>query len=328
MTGNALTNLGLTISRADPPGFWAITAILAFAILFSAWRMLHNLRCKRMIEDIPTSKTRSAPQGYVELYGRGRLMDGPPIVSPASKRACVWYRYRVEELEIGFQRGSSGSRWTIVDQGESTEVFWLEDDTGRVAIDPEGAEVTAGIKEMWYSGGKRLGSTGKVLHLLMDLALPNFSGGRRRYTEERIDSGMPLFALGLLHNTGNLDNSPDVEQEVGDLLVEWKKDQTELKRRFDLNHDGEIDQQEWMLARQQARREVLKRMREEQSAPDEPINIMRRTGDPNRPYLLSTCGQGALARTYRLRAMLYIALLFAGGAAAIWLLNQRFGSWT
>ncbi len=323
---SALSGVGLAISHADPPGFWAITAMLGAAVLFSAWRALHNLRCERMIEDIPTSKTRSAPQGYVELYGRGRLMDGPPIVSPASGRTCVWYRFRVEEQETSFQRGSTGSRWTVIDQGESTEVFWLEDDTGRVAIDPEGAEVTAGIKEMWYSDGTRLGSTGTILHLLMDLAIPSFSSGRRRYREERIDAGMPLFALGLLHNTGNFDNSADLEQEVGDLLVEWKKDQTELKRRFDLNHDGEIDQQEWMLARQQARREVLKRRSEEQSAPDEPINIMRRTGDPNRPYLLSTCAQGTLARTYRLRAMLYIALFLAGGVVAIWLLNHRFGS--
>jgi len=301
--GDTLANIGLAVSAADPAVFWTIITVLCVAAALSAWHARHNLRCKRMIEDIPTSKARSAPQGYVELYGRGRLMDGPPIVSPVSGKNCVWYRYRVEEQDSGFQRGSWGTRWTTVDRGESTEVFWLEDDTGRVAIDPEGAEVSAGIKSVWYGAGNR------------------------RYSEERIDSGMSLFALGLLRNIGNLDNTPDVDQDVGDLLVEWKKDQSELKRRFDLNHDGEIDQQEWMLARQQARREVLKRQREAQVQPDEPINLMQPTGDPDRPYLLSTCAQGTLARRYRKRAMLYVVFVFASAITAMWLLDHRFGYW-
>ncbi|NIO43193.1 MAG: hypothetical protein GTO41_25390, partial [Burkholderiales bacterium] len=43
-----------------------------------------------------------------------------------------------------------------------------------------------------------------------------------------------------------------------DLLAEWKRDKDDLIERFDLDGDGEINEQEWMLARQQARRDVKK----------------------------------------------------------------------
>lgn len=317
LSGGELADLGLAVSRADPGVFWGIIIALCPIAVFLLWRSLHNLHCVQMINDVPTSRIRSAPQGYVELSGRGLLMDGPAIVSPISGRTCVWYRYRVEGADPS-RRGA----WEIIDSGESTEVFWLEDGTGRVAVDPEGAEVTAGTKAIWYSDGRRYDSPGRFLQLLVALGTPSFSN-THRYIEERIDSGTPLFALGMLHNTGNLDNGPDIEEQVGDLLVEWKKNQAELMRRFDLNHDGEIDEQEWMLARQAARREVLKSIREQQSQPDEPFNLMQRTRDPHRPYLISTRSQGTLAQNYRVRAILYLASFVVMAAEMVWLLSHR-----
>ncbi len=324
--GADLVEIGVALSRTSPGVFWAITLAEFPAAALLLWLSLHNLRCKHMIEEIATSKIRSAPQGYVELAGHGRLMDGPPIISPASGQRCLWYRYRVEEWINRFGNSSLSSGWVVVENTTSSDTFWLEDDTGRVAIDPDGAEVTAAGKKVWYSDGKRSGSTNALALFLFEFATMAFVGNKRRFTEEIIELNAPLFALGMLRNTGNLDNSPDLEEEVGDLLVEWKKDQTELKRRFDLNQDGEIDQQEWMLARQAARREVLKQRREQESQPDEPINLMRCTNDLNRPYLLSTKSRGAVTKTYQRRFLLYFASFLVVCAIMIWLLRARFGS--
>ena len=55
-------------------------AFLAFAsaMLYLSLRgVFRLLRWWRMIEDVPTSPTRSAHQGYVELVGHAELMDGP-----------------------------------------------------------------------------------------------------------------------------------------------------------------------------------------------------------------------------------------------------------
>jgi hypothetical protein len=47
-----------------------------------------------------------------------------------------------------------------------------------------------------------------------------------------------------------------VRVDVSDLLSEWKKDPVQPKKRFDLDGNGEIDMQEWELARHAAFRGV------------------------------------------------------------------------
>ena len=116
---------------------------------------------------------------------------------------------------------------------------------------------------------------------------------------------------------------PTVEQETVSLLREWKSDQAALKARFDLNHDGAIDQNEWMLARAQARREVLKARRDDELATSEPINILRRTDDRARPYLLSAYPPRSLALHYQRSALAYSALFLFLGGVAVWIISLR-----
>ena len=68
--------------------FLVILAIICAASLYVVFRFFHR---SRIIDDTPTSKIRSAHQGFVELEGVGRLMKGTPIVSRLSKKQCLWY---------------------------------------------------------------------------------------------------------------------------------------------------------------------------------------------------------------------------------------------
>lgn len=65
-----------------------------------------------------------------------------------------------------------------------------------------------------------------------------------------------------------------------------------------------------MLA--QARRDVLKQRREETKRYYNRINIMSRTGDRTRPYLLSAYSQSDLIKRHRIWAGLHLAVFFAG----------------
>lgn len=284
-----------------------------------AWRGLHKART---IEDTPTAKARSAPQGYVELEGAGRLMDGPPIIAPLSGLPCVWFRYRIEEQITTEHRGHTQTRWQTVGKGESTEVFWLEDDTGRVAVDPEGADVTPQHKDVWQSrsvaGG--INYPAYITNFLATHPGPN----PYRFTEERINPGDRLYALGMLKNVASYINQPTLDEEVRELLRVWKQDQAALKKRFDLNQDGHIDQQEWMLARAAARREAQKTRRETQMHFTDGINLLSRTADTRRPYILSAYPQKHLIKRYRIAAALYGTGFFLLGIAAVWLFNTRF----
>ena len=47
------------------------------------------MRRARLMEDTPTSKIRSAAQGYVELSGRVRMPEGVSIRCPLSDTGCA-----------------------------------------------------------------------------------------------------------------------------------------------------------------------------------------------------------------------------------------------
>jgi len=319
-----LTEFSQSVHAADPRVIAGVVAVLAVAAAIMVWRAQRSLKQAHLIEDTPTSKARSAPQGYVELEGVGKQMDGPPIVAPLSGISCVWYRYLIEEQVTTYNnKGRSEARWVIVGKGESTDVFWLEDATGRVAIDPEGAQVTPKHKEVWHSRpGASSYSTlpGFIAHFMSS----GPSANPHRFTEELICKGERIYALGMLKNIGSHINAP-MHEEIGFLLNQWKQNQAALKQRFDLSHDGNIDGKEWMLVRAQARREVMKARTEEQQQSVEPINLLGPTHDSTRPYLLSAIPQEDLVKHYRRHAMLYTALFFAVGSAAIWFFNMRFG---
>lgn len=318
------TEFTRTISQTDPTVIGISIALLTFGAVFATWRSWHNLHNARTIEDIPTAKARSAHQGYVELEGVGKLMDGPPILAPLSGLPSVWYRYRIEELRTTYLKGRTRRRWVTVEKGESTEVFWFEDDTGRVAIDPEGAEVTPKHKDVWRSAGGLRGFATRPASIVKFLTT-HPSGNSYRFTEERINPGDTVYALGLLKNLGSHVGGPTVDEEVRQLLREWKQNQATLKQRFDLNEDGKIDQKEWRLARSQARREVLQSRRGESKHFSEGINLLTRTNDRNRPYLISAYTQQYLVKRYRHWALLYGVGFFLVGGAGVWLLNTRFG---
>lgn len=318
----ALSRLARALANADPNIVAVIIAAIGIAAAVAGYRAYRRLHLARVIEDTPTSKIRSAPQGYVELQGKAQLMDGPPIIAPLSGLPCVWYRYRVEEEQKVQVQGRAERRWTTVDEGESTDLFWLEDRTGRVVIDPEGAEVTPRGKDTWHShaGAVLRGRPAPVTAYLHS----HPGGNRRRFSEWRLAAGQPLYAIGVLKAVKSHTHPPTVAEEVRELLQAWKGDQDTLKARFDLNKDGRIDDKEWVLARAQARREVLRSRREEERQSVEPINVMAHIEGDERPFLLSAYPQRDLAQRYRLGTALYLVLFFLAGSAAVWVFNTRF----
>ncbi|MDH3669889.1 MAG: E3 ubiquitin ligase family protein [Gammaproteobacteria bacterium] len=318
-----LTDFGNRIGQADPAGIVVAIVFLSAAAAFVAWRCWHHLHKARTIEDIPTAKAGSAHQGYVELEGIGKLMGDVPTTAPLSGLPCVWYRYRVEELRRVYAKGGTRQRWVTVEKGESKETFWLEDETGRIAVDPEGADVSPKHKDVWRSRQWSRGSKGWPAFVIQFLT--SRSGGSYRFTEQRINPNDGLYAIGLLKNLGSHMATTTVDEDVRELLRQWKSDQATLKQRFDLNEDGKIDEKEWRLARSQARREARQARQESVKEFSEGINLMTRTNDRTRPYIISAYPQEDLVKSYHRWAMLYGVGFFVLGSAGLWLFNTRLG---
>jgi hypothetical protein len=110
------------VSLATEPALWAAAGIVIGLYMF--FRGFGLLRRKLLIEGVPSSTVRSAALGLVEVSGTA---TGPySVISPLSKTECYFYRAILPRHD---------------DCQETLCVpFFLDDGTGKLLIDPRGAE--------------------------------------------------------------------------------------------------------------------------------------------------------------------------------------------
>ncbi len=324
-----LESLKQQIITADNAGITILLVILAIisaASLYGIFRFFHR---SRFIDDTPTSKIRSAHQGFVELEGVGRLMKGTPIISPLSKKQCLWYNYKIEhqvrESDIGPRDSHAHSKtsWETVDSGISDNLFLLADDTGICVVDPEGATITPSFSKTWY--GPRDYQVTDSSSIDGVLALVGVTGKNNyRYTEKRIDVGEALYALGRFKSIGGRREKLDKPGEVRDLLAKWKQRKNFLLARFDENGDGEIDLQEWQKVIKAAEQEVENSFAERLVQPE--IHTLSEPVDSRRPFILSVEDQETIAKKYRWYSRGNMVGFFLTGMAFVWIAGIRLAS--
>lgn len=279
---------------------------LGFGFLF-----LHRAR---LIEDTPTSRLRSAAQGYVELEGHVRLLDGPPIIAPLSGSRCCWWNYKVEEKRSTQRNGRRETRWVTIDQGTSDGLFLLDDGTGECVVDPEGAKVIPSQKWTWYGSGRRPTIGPKAGGGFLRSMFGNY-----RYSEQILEISTQVYVLGRFHTSGGGVLADSIGREVRELLVKWKHD-PKMKALLDVNKDGQLDEAEWEAARRMAERKV----REEQAkqAPPPDVNILKKPSD-RRPYLISAKSQEDLILEKRVKGWGGIAVFLVSVGYCAWGLQLR-----
>ncbi|MCW8929674.1 MAG: GIDE domain-containing protein [Gammaproteobacteria bacterium] len=321
-----LESLKQEIIAADTVGIIILLIILAAicaASLYGIFRFFHR---SRIIDDTPTSKIRSAHQGFVELEGEGRLMKGTPIISPLSKKQCLWYSYKIEhkvrEHDFGTNKmdALTKSDWETVNSGVSDNLFLLADDTGICVIDPEGAVITPSFSKTWY--GSQDYNVTDTASAKAVLSLSRLSGNNDyRYTEKRIDVGEELYLLGRFKTIGGRREKLDKKGEVRDLLSSWKNKPDFLLAQFDENGDGEIDVDEWQKVMAKAEIEVEKSFGER--LVQQEIHTLSKPIDSRRPFIISVESQESIANKYRWYSRGSIIGFFFGGISFVWVIGIR-----
>ncbi|MEW6765923.1 MAG: GIDE domain-containing protein [Pseudomonadota bacterium] len=280
------------LARDPELGFF--TLFLGGLFLLGGYRFLKLQARRRLMEDTPTSRIRSASQGYVELEGQARLMQGTPILSPLTQTECAWYRFKVEKRE---QDSDHHTRWVTVRDGVSGELFLLDDGTGECVVDPDHAVVEPVSKRVWY---------GPFSHpaLLQHGAVV----GRRdyRFTEELIQPGEHVYALGWFTSYDPLHVS--LHERTRDTIIAWKND-PHHRRRYDTDGNGHLDANEFTVLREEARRRAEADHRQQAGAAQ---THLLRADSNGRPFLLSTHDQHKLAARLRIHAWLWLAAALAG----------------
>lgn len=308
------------ITSASTVKFAIFVGIGGIFALASSWGAYQMLIRKRVLQDTPTALIRSASQGYIELQGRAELMDGDPIYAPLSLRPCIWYRYKVEEKHRSHTGSGSRSEWRTLENGISDSLFYLVDSTGRCAVDPEGAKVTASSRDVWYGNNRTPG------RLDTETGWKRFSGVSRigrnyRYTEERIEPGDPLYALGDFTTHGGAGVHFDRNAEVREVLREWKQDNAAILARFDQNNDGKIDMQEWDEARRAAEQEADAKRAEAAVAPV--VDVLGHARGSRNPFILAARTEDEMLSHFHWSAVGLFALCLASSVTVLWMLAVR-----
>ncbi|MGB9128658.1 MAG: hypothetical protein WCB97_03335 [Thiobacillus sp.] len=272
LSGGNLLILLFGFQMHSPLG-WKISFTLVGLTSFWAW--VANLKRYRTVADTPTSRIASAPQGYIELVGRGQQPPGERLVSPISGLPCLWYRYRIER--------KNGDRWEYVESGISHDTFGIHDGSGDALVDPEGAEIMTSHKQVTNSGGYRR-------------------------TEWTLIEGETIYVIGEHVTLGGPSAVLDKKADLATLLAEWKRDKSALLARFDADRDGEISLDEWERARQAASDEIDRAHLDIRLK--DGIHLMRHPAH-GRPFLIANREVTSVVRHFRLWSWAHLLLMLA-----------------
>jgi hypothetical protein len=173
--------------------------LTAVGCLIAAFYFLHR---KRLIDDLPTSKTLGVFIGLAEL--KGTAESEAPLTSHLAGRQCVLYKWHIDEhwsrMVTTTHTDAKGhvqtsthqeSGWTTVAKGGESGPFYLQDDTGIIRIVPDGAKIedkeifdkTVTRTDPLYFG---IGPKNEIAH----------TDHRRRFQETALPIHTQLFVMG------------------------------------------------------------------------------------------------------------------------------------
>jgi hypothetical protein len=164
---------------------------------------------------IATDVSGLAPGTLVEV--KGTLRCGEPLTSEMASERCAYYSSKVvrEYLERDYDDNDVGSdrRSEVVAQNEQFAPFTVEDDTGSVPINAEGAEVDA--KQVVNRFERNTGGEGPSVTL--GGVTNNLGGDERtlgyRYTESILPVDAPVYVLGKVQDDGGIGAPTSSDQE-------------------------------------------------------------------------------------------------------------------
>ena len=224
--------------------FYAIIGIFGGIGLFVYG--FFQLKKKRLIENIPTSKIRSMAMGLVEV--KGRAIEWMPLTAPFSNVPAVYYTYKVEEL----RRSKNSTYWATIHKGRSKDSpFYIEDDTGQILIHPKGAEFNIPV-DFTLRTGILTDIPAHIVSFLEEKGVryKKWFGFSKtlRFTEHHIAPNDCLYIMGVCKN--NRQNLASVYRKKVQEVMRKVKADPKIMKQFDKNNDGHISQEEWELARQ------------------------------------------------------------------------------
>ena len=263
------------LSKSDAHTWgWLLSIALTlsfFAALFNYWRLLK-------ITEAPISTIASAAQGYIELHGVASTQK--PFKTPYHGIPCVWYQAWVYANRYDNSYSKKVVDTRLLEYLESDTAFQLKDQTGTCVVNPKGAEIIFAEKR-------------------------TFLKNEHRYVEEYLPAGKPLYVLGQLDTRHEQGDVEAINRDVRAILTDLKMRPQQLLNRYDHNRNGEIDLEEWELARQDAIKQA--HAKHAMKAYTGNFTLSKPTGQ--HLFLISAKAPHELSASYRIWAITHLAVL-------------------
>lgn len=294
------------IAELEPDDAIVFAGLLVALSLGGLWLWWSSARKGRLMANTPTSRIRSAAQGFVELDGSAHWLPDDRIQGPLTGENCVWWEFAIHEKRRVRVGKNTKTEWVRIAGARSEEIFMLQDGTGEVVVDPHKAAIHGANSHTWYGHSRRPSTRPRGGFRL--------GFGRYRYRESRLPLGTPLYALGWLRTETAEADDRDHRAEVAEWLRALKADKTRMLREFDTNNDGEVDSSEWEAARQQAIAAIDAELLERSLAPG--VHLLHKPPD-GRDYILSAQDEKTLRKKLRWQMLAGALAFFLGGVGAL-----------
>ena len=313
---------------SDEPLIWSALGVgVGVYLFFSGFR---ELKCKRIIQDIPTSKIATGAVGSnVEIAGHVVVREaGDLVTAPISGIPSVFYSLEIQKLV----RQKNNSYWKTIDQFYSHDEFIVDDGSGALArVMVQGADIRhKGRSESCEASSSNFdsmppllrtalsGNASKLGRFKLDETSWLFSD-QYKFVEWSFAEDEPVYVLGYADSGLKAPQKLKLKLQAYLQAMRLIENNPELQKRFDVNRDGVLEQDEKQRGAKQVGLKIQLNEKQEAKAPLN-IKLVFRLKKPS-PFIISNMKETELVRSISLYATLKVfggPVLTAAGLAYIY----------
>lgn len=286
--------------------------------IFLTFNGFRQLKLKRLIQDIPTSRIGTGAVGSnVEIKGRVLPGSAGIFTAPISGIPCVFYLMEIQK----WIETRDGGYWKTVDQFTSGNEILLDDGSGAFArVEPDDADIRFNgdpaqfeIKSNVFSrmpedlAGAIRQNRSRIRHFKLEETSWIFSSNYR-FLENRFTSHETLYVIGYA-DTGRKPVKKLKLQMKNFLAAKRMIEQDpKLREQYDANHDGALSEAEIETGAKEVgwQMELEEQERKEREAPLEPeFKMVFRKREPH-VFIVSNMGEAELVKSFNLASTLQV----------------------
>ncbi|MFS8532963.1 E3 ubiquitin ligase family protein [Sphaerobacter thermophilus] len=189
-----------------------VAAGIGAVLLFIGRRIQAKTDLLAKVPTVDASEVASLIPGEM-IEVKGVIRCDTPLTAELAQRACVYYSSRVVREYEYRRRNAKGEtvrsrRSETVAHNEQSTPFYVEDSSGRVLVDPEGAEVDAQkLVDRFERNPGALGPTISLGGISLNLGGDDGTIGYR-YQEHVLPVDIPVYVLGVVQEGGTIGRPP------------------------------------------------------------------------------------------------------------------------